>query len=130
MKDSSDLEIKRKIYDLIVKNPGLHASQIAELLEISWELVYYHISYLEKNGLINIVKKEGYSRCFATGEVGEKDRNILSVLRQKKPLLIYCSWLCYCLVVQALDLRGSKVIDSITMLLLQAHGVHKHYWLL
>jgi predicted transcriptional regulator len=88
MKDKEDLEVKRKIFNLIKKNPGLHASKIAEILKISWELANYHILYLERNELINITKKDGYNRCFASGEIGEKDREILSLLRQKNPLKI------------------------------------------
>jgi predicted transcriptional regulator len=88
MKDPLDLEIKRKIYKLILNNPGLHVSRIAELLEISWELLSYHLYYLEKNDLINVVKKDGYNRCFPSGKLGEKDRKILSILRQKNPLAI------------------------------------------
>ncbi len=88
MKGPDDLKTQRKIYDLIVKNPGLHASRIAEIFQISWELVNYHINYLKRHELINIVKEEGYNRCFASGEVGEKDRKLLSILRQKYPLTI------------------------------------------
>lgn len=88
MKDEEDLKVKRKIFNLIKKNPGLHASKIAEILNISWELANYHILYLQRNNLINIVRKDGYNRCFASGEIGEKDRNVLSLLRQKNPLKI------------------------------------------
>lgn len=88
MKDKEDLEVKRKIFNLIKKNPGLHASKIAEILNISWELANYHIIYLERNDLINIIKKDGYNRCFTSGEIGEKDRDVLSLLRQKNPLKI------------------------------------------
>jgi len=88
MKDRSDLEIKRKIYNLILKNPGLHESKIAEMLNVSWELVFYHVNYLKKNELIVIEKKDGYNRCFPSGKIGEKDKKILSILRQKYPLTI------------------------------------------
>ena len=88
MKGPDDLKTQRKIYDLIVKNPGLHASSIAKILKISWELTNYHLNYLQKNDLINIVKEEGYNRCFVTGEMGEKDRKNISLLRQKYPLTI------------------------------------------
>jgi len=88
MKDRSDLEIKRKIYNLILKNPGLHESKIAEMLKVSWELVFYHLSYLQKNDLVVIEKKDGYNRCFAKGKIGEKDKKLLSILRQKYPLAI------------------------------------------
>jgi len=88
MKEPLDLEIKRKIYNIIKKNPGLHESKIAEMLDISWELVYYHINYLEKNNLITVTKEKGYNRCFTEGEIGVKDRKTLSIIRQKIPLAI------------------------------------------
>ena len=88
MKKTFDLEVKRKIYNLIKKNPGVNTSKISEIIGVSWELVNYHLLYLEKNEMINIVKQEGYSRCFISGSIGEQDRKILSVLRQKHPLAI------------------------------------------
>jgi len=88
MKDRKDLKTQRKIYELIEKNPGLHTSRIAEILNISWELANYHLNYLEKHDLINITKEEGYNRCFPSGKIGEKDRKIIGLLRQKYPLTI------------------------------------------
>jgi predicted transcriptional regulator len=91
----SDLEIRRKIYNLILKNPGLHAKRIAEILKISGQLADYHLLSLERNELIRSVKEAGYRRYYAEGKLGTEDRKRLSVLRQEIPLKIVLFLLKY-----------------------------------
>ena len=49
MKESVELEIRKKIFSLIVKNPGLNIRKIAELLNIETSLTIYHLRYLLKH---------------------------------------------------------------------------------
>jgi predicted transcriptional regulator len=80
---------RKRIYDLIIKNPGLHLSKIAESLNIRISLVEYHLQYMERDGLITVNKENGYSRYYVGGsEVGVKDKKIISLLRQETPLKI------------------------------------------
>ena len=88
MKDSSELQTRRKITDLISKNPGLHLSKIANLLNFRISLVEYHLSYLEKNGVIAGIKEKGFKRYYTKGEIGVEDKKLLSLLRQEIPLRI------------------------------------------
>jgi len=83
-----ELEIRRKIYDLISDNPGLHARKIAEILNISPQLVDYHILYLVRQNLITVEQAEGYKRCFVEGAIGAVDKKILSLMRREIPLKI------------------------------------------
>jgi len=88
MKDILELETRRKIYDLVAKNPGLHMSKIAEILSMRVSLVEYHLIYLVKNQVINALKESGYLRFYIKGKIGTEDKKLLSLLRQKIPLRI------------------------------------------
>jgi len=88
MNDVIELETRRKIYDLVTKNPGLHLSKIAELLDMRISLVEYHLIYLVKSQLFNANKESGYLRFYVKGEIGIEDKKILSILRQDVPLQI------------------------------------------
>jgi len=84
-------ETRKMIYDLIEKNPGLHLSKIAELLEIRISLAEYHLLYMERNEYIFSIKKEGkYYRRYYTKDtrLGAEDKKILALLRQKTMLRI------------------------------------------
>jgi len=88
MEDYLALESRRKIYDLIEKNPGLHLSKIAFLLNIRKSLLEYHLLYLEKNQVITATKEEGFTRYYVVGKIGVKEKKLLSLLRQDIPLRI------------------------------------------
>ena len=88
MDDPLELEIRRKIYNFILKNPGIHFSKIAEILKIRTSLVDYHILFLEKHNLIDSDKETGYKRLYAKGKIGAKDKKYLFILRQKTLLNI------------------------------------------
>lgn len=89
MKDEIlELETRRKIYDLVSSNPGLHLSKIADILKMRISLVEYHLLFLERHNTIRSVKESGYTRYYIEGEIGTADKKILSILRQKVPLNI------------------------------------------
>jgi predicted transcriptional regulator len=89
MNEILELETRRKIYELITKNPGLHFSKIADMLHLRLSLVEYHLLYLEKNKIIISVKEKGYKRYYVEGtKIGVEDKKILSLLRQEIPLRI------------------------------------------
>jgi len=88
MSDTLDLETRKKIFDLIDNNPGINLSRIAELLELSFQLVDYHLYYMVNHELITIVKEKGYKRCYVKDKIGVEDKRILGLLRQDVPLRI------------------------------------------
>lgn len=89
MKKFPELETRRIIYDLIEKNPGLHLSKIAEMLNIRISLVEYHLAHLERNDVIIAIKDTGYKRFYVKSvEIGVRDKKILALLRQETPLKI------------------------------------------
>lgn len=88
MKEILDLEIRRSIYDLIAKNPGLHARKIAESLSMSGQLTDYHLLYMERNEVLTSIKEGGYRRYYIRGKLGVKDRHRIAILRHETPLKI------------------------------------------
>ena len=91
MKKLLEHDIRKKIYDIILENPGLHFSKIAELLQSRPSVAEYHLTYMEKNKIIFSVKKEGeyYRRYYLNeSELGVQDKIIMSFLRQEKFLYI------------------------------------------
>jgi predicted transcriptional regulator len=89
MNELLEIETRRNIYNLIVKNPGLHLSKIAQLLRIRLSLVEYHLRYLEKNNIIYGVSEAGYKRYYIENvKIGVEEKRLLSLLRQETPLRV------------------------------------------
>jgi predicted transcriptional regulator len=88
MDDLLELKTRRKIYNLIIKNPGLHLSKIAYLCNMRVSLVEYHLTYMEKSGVISSAKYKGYKRYYIKGKIGREDKKFLSILRQEIPLRV------------------------------------------
>ena len=88
MADLLDLETRQKIYKLLLSNPGLNLSTIAEQLSMSVPLVDYHLNAMEANGLVTIGREEGYKRYCIVGSISKEDRKILSLLHQDISLRI------------------------------------------
>jgi len=111
MKAVLDREIRKQIFDLIVENPGLHLSKIAEMLGMRTSLAEYHLTYLERNDFVFSVKEEGgYFRRYYTkdAKIGAEDKRVLALLRQKMHLRIVS------LLVQKKTLRHRdllKILD-------------------
>jgi len=90
IQDTRVADIREKIYDIISKNPGLHLSKIAEMLNMRTSLAEYHLNHLEKNNRIIAVKEGGYYKRYYTeeSEVIDKEKKIIALLRQEIPLKI------------------------------------------
>lgn len=89
-KDKRVVEIRDRIYYLISKNPGLHLSKIAELMDIRVSLLEYHLNYLEKNSEITAATQGGHYKRYYTKDsgVGYQDKKIIDILRKEIPLKI------------------------------------------
>ncbi|MCX6666359.1 MAG: winged helix-turn-helix transcriptional regulator [Euryarchaeota archaeon] len=90
-RDKRRMERKKRLYDLIMQNPGLHLTKIAELLGMSLPLAEYHLRQMERNKEITWVKDtKGYYKTYytVTGGIKNQDTKILEALRRKTPLKI------------------------------------------
>jgi predicted transcriptional regulator len=83
-----DLETRQKIYKLLVSNPGLNLSTIAEQLTMSVPLVDYHLHAMEENRLVTVEREEGHKRYYIFGTINKEEKKILSLLHQDIPLRI------------------------------------------
>jgi len=82
-KKELDLKTRAKIYQYILKNPGLHERELSRVLDIPLSTIDYHLYFLKKRELI-ISKSDGhYTFYFVSGKIGIKDKTIFKVLRQK-----------------------------------------------
>lgn len=82
---------KRNIYEFILKNPGLHKRELSRILNLPMTTLNHHLRYLEKNNLISSKYIGGYVRFWALDKIGQKDKEMLFLLRQKTPRNIILS---------------------------------------
>ena len=88
MDEILELEIRKKIYQLITKQPGINLSSLAEHNNIRIPLARYHLLYLEKNNVITAKKEEGFQRYYIKGSISIQDKQYFSLFRQKTLLKI------------------------------------------
>jgi len=86
--DILKLETRRELYQLILKNPGLHLREIKRRMNISLGSLQYHLKYLEKYDFINSKNDQKYIRYYAKEKIDRRDKEILNLLRQDIPLKI------------------------------------------
>jgi len=85
-KDKRADDIRKKIYNLIAENPGLHMSKIAAILGMNLSLARYHLNYMQHNDIISSIRdKKGYYKRYylAESDFGIQEKKVLSLLRQK-----------------------------------------------
>ena len=114
MEDVLELETRRKIFDILQKNPGLHLSKIAELLQMRVSHVEYHLNFLEKHDIITTEKETGYKRFYIKGTIGTQDKKYLSILRQKT-LLYIILYLLKNNTVQHKDILENVTVSASTL---------------
>jgi len=85
MKDALELETRRRIFQKISAFPGMYFREIQRALKLEVGEVEYHLGYMEKAGLVNVMLDGNRKRYFARGSVDASDRKILSLLRQEVP---------------------------------------------
>ena len=77
------LNNRKKIYNFILENPGFHLREIQRKLNISYSTLRYHLNYLKKSDLLIEKKEKGYIRYFISKKVGNGDKELFKVMRNK-----------------------------------------------
>ena len=88
MKDKKEvLEFKtrKKIFDIILKYPGLHLRELIRFSNLSEGTLRYHLKYLLKNGIILEKSNDNFVRYYIKDNIGVEDKKILHFLRQNIP---------------------------------------------
>ncbi len=86
-----ELSTRRRIYEEIVLNPGLHFRELQKRLDMPTGMLEYHLRILEKEELI-VSKMDGkYKRYFANSSMTQEERRIMSALRGdvSRKIIIY-----------------------------------------
>lgn len=83
--EALELDTRRRIYQHLLKVPGEHMREIGRALDIPMGTLEYHLHYLVKAGLIHTREDPRYTRYFPTGEIGRREKDLLSILRQEVP---------------------------------------------
>ena len=77
-----ELTTRRKLYQLIRNNPGVHFRELQRLSQFAMGVLEYQLQILEKENLISKVKHGPYTRYFAKGDMPYSDWKIACYLRQ------------------------------------------------
>lgn len=85
--DLLNLETRRKIFNYIEDNPGLHLRKIARELGINYHNLRYHLRYLERKEVIIIKESNSYARVYSNN-IGAKDKDLLNIIRERIPSYI------------------------------------------
>lgn len=76
-----DIESRKRIYEEIVMNPGLHFRELQRRLNMPTGMLEYHLNVMIKDGIV-VARNEGkYRRFFANTVMSSKERKILGLLR-------------------------------------------------
>ncbi len=89
--DIFEIENRRRIYNYILKNPGLHFRQISRNLKIPKSTLDYHLFSLVKKDYISIEDENGYKRYYVIKKLSFKDKSLMNILREDVPrnLILY-----------------------------------------
>ena len=71
------------MYDFILKNPGLHERELSRRLNISRSTIRYHLYCLQKQEAVIKISEGKHNRYFAQQKIGNGDKKILQLLRQR-----------------------------------------------
>lgn len=95
-----DLEIRKRIYNFILKYPGLHLRELIRKLNIPNGTLRYHLNYLKNRDLIKNISEDGYVRYYIVNKIGTYQQKILHILRQEVPRNIVLYFLLVCCASQ------------------------------
>jgi DNA-binding transcriptional ArsR family regulator len=93
-KNLLELGQRRKIYSYISKTPGVYLRELSRITKIPKTTLNHHLKYLLKQNLITTKVEDGYRRFFVTECLGQKEKDLLNLLRQETPryMIMYLMW--------------------------------------
>ena len=80
--------IRKKTYDYILKNPGLHLNALYKKLNIPKSTMYYHLRYLNSHDFIVTNEDGRYTRYYVKNSLSRTDKKVVNVIRQYIPYRI------------------------------------------
>ncbi len=83
MTDKPELETRKRVYDLVVQNPGVHLREIERLTNLPLGVVRYHLERLQREELIFAEEDRYFKRFFPKGRIPNVPTQYFTVLRQE-----------------------------------------------
>ncbi|MEM3397335.1 MAG: ArsR family transcriptional regulator [Thermoplasmata archaeon] len=82
--DALELEVRRKIYQTILKNPGLHLRELQRQTGLAMGMLTYHLDVLENSGLIRTEVKEK-KKCYFPYAFSYSQSSLIMFMRESVP---------------------------------------------
>jgi predicted transcriptional regulator len=82
--EKPELETRKRVYDLIVANPGVHLREVERLTNLPLGVVRYHLDRLQREDLIFAEEDRYFKRFFPKGKIPNVPTQYLTVLRQER----------------------------------------------
>ena len=86
------IESRVRIKLLVSLQPGLHLRELQRQIGLSFSSTRYHVDKLAKQGEIDRVEDNGYSRIYPAG-IDQRDKILLSLVRRETDRRILSSFL-------------------------------------
>ena len=80
MKDALDNKIRFNIYNYVLFSPGVNFNEIRKVFKLRENGLEHHLIQLEKNGYIQIVHDNGFTRLYPIRPSDEKCKEISQLL--------------------------------------------------
>jgi predicted transcriptional regulator len=81
--DKPELETRKRVYDLVVQNPGVHLREIERQTNLPLGVVRYHLDRLQREGLIEPKEDRYFKRFFPKDRIPNVPTETFNVLRQE-----------------------------------------------
>ncbi len=85
MKDPLELANRKRIFEAVRQNPGVHFRGLQRLVDMRAGVLSYHLVYLVDKGLLTMNKERDFTRYFPGGRLDREKQRMLSALRQEIP---------------------------------------------
>jgi len=120
--EKPELETRKRVYDLVVLNPGVHLREIERLTDLPLGVVRYHLDRLQRDDLLFVQEDRYFKRFFPKGRIPNVPTQYFAVLRQKSLRGIVLHLLnnpgsSHAAVMNALDLPASTLSTYLAYLL-------------
>ncbi len=109
MLDKVTLENRKKIFDYISDNPGVHLRKISRDIDIHLSTLRYHLDYLELEGLITCQKEENLKTYFVSGKLNPHEKILTHLLQQKRFRDIII------ILIESNDLTSSQIAEKVAI---------------
>jgi len=83
--DPLDLDVRRRIYQAVQDQPGLHLRELGRTLDTPLSTLRHHLEVMEEAAILTVERDGDYKRYFPAEALSDEDRRLLSVLRREKP---------------------------------------------